>query len=289
MNQVANDTVSFLEQKAVDIRKDIINMIHYAGAGHPGGALSAADIITALYFHVMNIDPKNPKDEGRDRFVLSKGHACPALYAALAERGFFGMEHLETLRQNDSILQGHPDMNKTPGIDITTGSLGNGLSIGVGMAMLASILDKEYNVYVLLGDGELQEGSVWEAAMAASHHRLRNLIAIVDYNGLQINGWVNNELRIEPLEEKWKAFGWQVIRIDGHCMKEIIHAFSISKKMCGPTVIIADTIKGKGVSFMENVAEWHGKAPNVEQAKTAVFEILHGGENNVAFNKNGVW
>ncbi len=289
LNQVANDTVSFLEQKAVDIRKDIINMIHYAGAGHPGGALSAADIITALYFHVMNIDPKNPKDEGRDRFVLSKGHACPALYAALAERGFFGMEHLETLRQNDSILQGHPDMNKTPGIDITTGSLGNGLSIGVGMAMLASILDKEYNVYVLLGDGELQEGSVWEAAMAASHHRLRNLIAIVDYNGLQINGWVNNELRIEPLEEKWKAFGWQVIRIDGHCMKEIIHAFSISKKMCGPTVIIADTIKGKGVSFMENVAEWHGKAPNVEQAKTAVFEILHGGENNVAFNKNGVW
>lgn len=289
LNQVANDTVSFLEQKAVDIRKDIINMIHYAGAGHPGGALSAADIITALYFHVMNIDPKNPKDEGRDRFVLSKGHACPALYAALAERGFFGMEHLETLRQNDSILQGHPDMNKTPGIDITTGSLGNGLSIGVGMAMLASILDKEYNVYVLMGDGELQEGSIWEAAMAASHHRLKNLIAIVDYNGLQINGWVNNELRIEPLEEKWKAFGWQVIRIDGHSMQEIIHAFSISKKMCGPTVIIADTIKGKGVSFMENVAEWHGKAPNVEQAKTAVFEILHGGENNVAFNKNGVW
>lgn len=289
LNQAANDTVSFLEQKAADIRKDIINMIHHAGAGHPGGALSAADIITALYFHVMNIDPKNPKDEGRDRFVLSKGHACPALYAALAERGFFRMEHLETLRQNDSILQGHPDMNKTPGIDITTGSLGNGLSIGVGMAMLASILDKEYNVYVLMGDGELQEGSIWEAAMAASHHRLKNLIAIVDYNGLQINGWVNDELRIEPLEEKWKAFGWQVIRIDGHSMQEIIHAFSISKKMCCPTVIIADTVKGKGVSFMENVAEWHGKAPNAEQAKKAVFEILHGGENNVAFNKNVVW
>lgn len=267
-----------LEEIAVKIRKDIIKMIHKAKSGHPGGALSAADIVTALYFRVMKIDPQNPHWEERDRFILSKGHACPALYAALAERGYFGIEHLDTLRTYHSMLQGHPDMNKTPGVDMTAGSLGNGLSIGVGMALAGKWKKQDYTVYVMLGDGESQEGMVWEAALAAGNFNLSNLVAIVDYNGLQINGWVDDVMRISPLPDKWRAFGWTVIEIDGHDMKEILNAFQKAKKIRGPVAIIADTVKGKSVSFMENIADWHGKAPNDEQLALALAELSCGGE-----------
>lgn len=270
--------IGHLKKVAITIRKDIIRMIHKAKSGHPGGALSATDIVTALYFNIMKIDPQNPHWEDRDRFILSKGHACPVLYAALAERGYFGLEQLDTLRTYHSILQGHPDMNKTPGVDMTAGSLGNGLSIGVGMALAGRWKKKNYDVYVMLGDGECQEGMVWEAAMAAGNFSLNNLVAIVDYNGLQINGWVDEIMRISPLSDKWRAFGWTVIEIDGHEMKEILNAFQKAKKMRGPVVIIANTVKGKSVSFMENIADWHGKAPNDEQAALALSELACGGE-----------
>jgi transketolase len=268
------DDIAFLKNKAMLIRKDIIVMIHIAQSGHPGGSLSAVEIITALYFYVMNIDPQNPGWEKRDRFILSKGHACPTLYAALAERGYFDRKHLSTLRQYHSILQGHPDMNKTPGIDMTTGSLGNGLSLGVGMALSSHLKNHQYNVYVLLGDGEIQEGIVWEAAMSAAKYNLNNLVAIIDYNGMQINGWVNDVMRIEPHADKWKSFGWSVLEIDGHDIREILSAFQTAEKMPGPVVIVAKTVKGKGVSFMENNLEWHGKAPNDKEAKCAITEIL---------------
>ncbi len=267
------DDIRFLEAKANDIRKDIIRMICAAKAGHPGGSLSAADIVTALYFFVLNIDPKNPQWEDRDRFILSKGHSCPVLYAALAERGYFALDQLETLRKFGSILQGHPDMNKTPGVDMTAGSLGNGLSIGVGMALAAKWKKKSYKVYVLLGDGEIQEGMVWEAAMAAASFELDNIVAIVDYNGLQINGWVNDIMKLNPLSDKWRAFNWSVMEIDGHNMRDILGAFQKAEKMRGPVAIIAHTVKGKGVSFMENVCEWHGKAPSAEQAASAIEEL----------------
>lgn len=227
-------------------------MIHAAKAGHPGGSLSAVDMITALYFHVMRIDPQNPRWEDRDRFVLSKGHACPALYAALARRGFFDPKHLTTLRQYHSILQGHPDMNKTPGIDISSGSLGNGLAIGVGMAMSGRLHHQDYMTYVMLGDGEVQEGMVWEAAMAAHHHDLGNLVAIVDCNGVQINGWVNEIMTVEPLADKWRAFGWNVVEVNGHNMKDLLTVLHTAKTMCHPTVILMRTVKGRGVSFMED-------------------------------------
>lgn len=269
--------VERLEEQAVQLRRDIVEMIHAAKAGHPGGSLSAVDMITALYFHVMRIDPQNPRWEDRDRFVLSKGHACPALYAALARRGFFDPKHLTTLRQYHSILQGHPDMNKTPGIDISSGSLGNGLAIGVGMAMSGRLHHQDYMTYVMLGDGEVQEGMVWEAAMAAHHHDLGNLVAIVDCNGVQINGWVNEIMTVEPLAEKWRAFGWNVVEVNGHNMKDLLTVLHTAKTMRHPTVILMRTVKGRGVSFMEDDCKWHGNSPSDEELVQAILEIGEGG------------
>jgi transketolase len=267
-------SVEELEAMAVDVRCDIIEMIAMAQAGHPGGSLSAADVVTALYFRVMRIDPNNPDWPDRDRFVLSKGHACPVWYAALAERGYFDKSHLGTLRQLGSILQGHPDMHKTPGVDMTTGSLGHGLSAGLGMALSAKLRHKGYHVWVVVGDGEVQEGSNWEAAMAAAKWDLDNLTAILDRNHLQNDACVDTEMPIEPLADKWRAFGWHVMEIDGHDMGEIVEALETARTIRGkPTIIIAHTIKGKGVSFMENVAEWHGKAPCEEEAICALEEI----------------
>lgn len=269
--------VERLEEQAVQLRRDIVEMIHAAKAGHPGGSLSAVDMITALYFHVMRIDPQNPRWEDRDRFVLSKGHACPALYAALARRGFFAPKHLTTLRQYHSILQGHPDMNKTPGIDISSGSLGNGLAIGVGMAMSGRLHHQDYMTYVMLGDGEVQEGMVWEAAMAAHHHDLGNLVAIVDCNGVQINGWVNEIMTVEPLADKWRAFGWNVVEVNGHNMKDLLTVLHTAKTMRHPTVILMRTVKGRGVSFMEDDCKWHGNSPSDEELVQAILEIGEGG------------
>ncbi len=269
--------VERLEEQAVQLRRDIVEMIHAAKAGHPGGSLSAVDMITALYFHVMRIDPQNPRWEDRDRFVLSKGHACPALYAALARRGFFDPKHLTTLRQYHSILQGHPDMNKTPCIDISSGSLGNGLAIGVGMAMSGRLHHQDYMTYVMLGDGEVQEGMVWEAAMAAHHHDLGNLVAIVDCNGVQINGWVNEIMTVEPLADKWRAFGWNVVEVNGHNMKDLLTVLHTAKTMRHPTVILMRTVKGRGVSFMEDDCKWHGNSPSDEELVQAILEIGEGG------------
>ena len=269
--------VERLEEQAVQLRRDIVEMIHAAKAGHPGGSLSAVDMITALYFHVMRIDPQNPRWEDRDRFVLSKGHACPALYAALARRGFFDPKNLTTLRQYHSILQGHPDMNKTPGIDISSGSLGNGLAIGVGMAMSGRLHHQDYMTYVMLGDGEVQEGMVWEAAMAAHHHDLGNLVAIVDCNGVQINGWVNEIMTVEPLADKWRAFGWNVVEVNGHNMKDLLTVLHTAKTMRHPTVILMRTVKGRGVSFMEDDCKWHGNSPSDEELVQAILEIGEGG------------
>ena len=269
--------VERLEEQAVQLRRDIVEMIHAAKAGHPGGSLSAVDMITALYFHVMRIDPQNPRWEDRDRFVLSKGHACPALYAALARRGFFDPKHLTTLRQYHSILQGHPDMNTTPGIDISSGSLGNGLAIGVGMAMSGRLHHQDYMTYVMLGDGEVQEGMVWEAAMAAHHHDLGNLVAIVDCNGVQINGWVNEIMTVEPLADKWRAFGWNVVEVNGHNMKDLLTVLHTAKTMRHPTVILMRTVKGRGVSFMEDDCKWHGNSPSDEELVQAILEIGEGG------------
>ena len=264
-----------LELRAWTIRKDIIRMITEAGSGHPGGSLSSADIFTALYFEVMNIDPSNPKKEDRDYFILSKGHVCPALYASLARRGFFDVSELMTLRKLGSRLQGHPGVNKgLPGLEASTGSLGQGLSIASGIA-LAMKLDKKPNrVYCLMGDGELDEGNIWEAAMSSAHYKLSNLCGIVDKNGLQIDGKTEDVMDISPVGDKWRSFGWNVIEIDGHSMKDIVEAFGNARKFTkGPSVIIANTIKGKGVSFMENVAGWHGVAPSKEQAAAALKEL----------------
>jgi transketolase len=267
-------SIEQLEQIAVTIRCDIIEMIAAANAGHPGGSLSAADIVTALYFRVMNIDPCDPGWPDRDRFILSKGHACPVWYAALAERGYFDKAHLATLRQLNSILQGHPDMNKTPGIDMTAGSLGHGLSAGLGMALSGKLREKDYHVWVVVGDGEVQEGSNWEAAMAASKWKLDNLTAILDRNHLQNDYCVDDQMPVEPLADKWRAFGWYVMEIDGHDMRQIVAALEMSKLIKGrPVMIIAETVKGKGVSFMEHVADWHGKAPCREEAECALEEI----------------
>ena len=276
-NYFTRQDVERLEQQAAQLREDILSMIHTAKAGHPGGSLSAVDMITALYFHVMNIDPADPQNPDRDRFVLSKGHACPALYAALARRGYFDPAILNTLRQYHSILQGHPDMNKVPGIDMSTGSLGNGLSAGVGMALSAKLHKQDYMTYVMLGDGETQEGEVWEAAMAANHHDLKNLIAIVDCNGVQINGWTNDVMTVEPLADKWRAFGWRVVEVNGHNMKDVLTALHTAKSMRHPTVILMRTVKGKGVSFMEDDSAWHGAAPDDEQLVKAIVEIRERG------------
>ena len=269
--------VEMLKEKARDIRIDIIREVYSAGSGHPGGSLSAADIITYLYFAEMNIDPKDPDKKGRDRFVLSKGHAAPALYAALAERGYFPKETLLTLRQIGSILQGHPDRKKVPGVDMSTGSLGQGISAAVGMALADRIDQTGARVYAVLGDGELQEGMVWEAAMAAAHYGLSNLTIFVDHNGLQIDGKNEDVMTVAPVAEKFESFGWAVQKIDGHDFEQIAAALEKAKKVTDrPQAVIAETVKGKGVSFMENQAGWHGKAPDEEQAKQAVKEL--GGE-----------
>jgi transketolase len=267
-------SVQDLREMAATIRCDIIEMICTAQAGHPGGSLSATDVVTALYFRVMRLDPNNPDWPDRDRFILSKGHACPVWYAALAERGYFDKAHLGTLRRLNSILQGHPDMRKTPGIDMTAGSLGQGLSAGLGMALSGKLRKKDYHVWVIIGDGETQEGSVWEAAMAAAKWKTDNLTAILDRNHLQNDDRVETEMPIEPLADKWRAFGWHVIEIDGHDMVQVVRALEGAKTVKGmPTMIIAHTVKGKGVSFMEGVADWHGKAPCEEEAACALDEI----------------
>ncbi|MDJ0984073.1 MAG: transketolase [Desulfobacterales bacterium] len=267
-------SIEELEKMAVAVRCDIIDMICTASAGHPGGSLSATDVVTALYFRVMRIDPENPDWPDRDRFILSKGHACPVWYAALAGRGYFDKSHLKTLRQMGSILQGHPDMNKTPGIDMTAGSLGHGLSAGLGMALSAKLQKKDYHVFVVIGDGESQEGSIWEAAMAAPRFKLDNLTAILDYNHLQNDYSVDDIMPIDPVADKWQAFGWNVIDIDGHDMAQVVQALEEAKSHQGaPTIIVANTVKGKGVSYMENVCEWHGKAPCQEEADQALEEL----------------
>lgn len=263
-----------LNRYATLIRKDIIEEVHSAASGHPGGSLSSADIFAVLYFHEMRIDPKNPQWEDRDRFVLSKGHCSPALYGALAERGFFPKEDLTTFRKTDSYLQGHPNMIQVPGVDMSTGSLGQGISAAVGMALAGKLDKKDYRVYALLGDGEIQEGQVWEALMSAAHYKLDNLTAFLDHNGLQIDGKITEVMSPEPVEEKFKAFGWKVINVNGHDHQQIIEAIEEAKKTKDkPTMIVADTIKGKGVSFMENAAGWHGTAPNKEQRDKAIEEL----------------
>lgn len=268
---------SYFEDMASRIRVDVIKAIYHAGSGHPGGSLSAADILTALYFKEMNIDPKNPKMEDRDKFILSKGHAGPVQYAALAERGYYPVEDMMSLRKLGSHFQGHPNMHKVPGIEMSTGSLGQGFSVSVGMAMANKLDKKKGRVYTLLGDGELQEGIVWEAAMAAAHYKLDNMVAIIDWNGLQIDGNNDDVMTVRPIDGKFAAFGWNVEIIDGHDFDQIFAAFENARICKGkPTAIIAKTHKGKGVSFMEDNAGWHGKAPSEEEAKLAVTEL--GGE-----------
>lgn len=262
-----------LIEKSKEIRKNIIEMIYESKSGHPGGSLSCADIITYLYFEKMKVDENNPKDINRDRFVLSKGHAAPALYATLAEKGFFDKSELKSLRKIGSLLQGHPDAKHIPGIDLSTGSLGQGISNAVGMSLGLKTDKNDAKVYCILGDGEIQEGLVWEAAMAAAHYKLDNLVAVVDYNGLQIDGKNEEVMGIAPLDKKFEGFGWNVVKCNGHDFEEIEKAFN-SLIDGRPTVIIAKTIKGKGVSFMENKAGWHGQAPNEEQKKQAVKELL---------------
>ena len=263
-----------LAKIACKIRKESIDMIFRAASGHPGGALSLADILTVLYFKEMNIDPKNPKNPDRDRFVLSKGHASSAYYAILAERGYFSTEELVEFRKLDSRLQGHPDMRYIPGVDMTTGSLGQGLSAANGMAIAGKLDNKKYRVYCVLGDGEIQEGQVWEAAMSSSKYKLDNLCVIVDNNNLQIDGTVEEVMSPYPIDKKFESFGFNVINIDGHDFSQIIDALEKARKVKGkPTAIIAKTVKGKGVSFMENVAGWHGKAPNSEQFAQAIKDL----------------
>ena len=269
-----NNKVEELKSMATVIRKDIVKMLTESASGHPGGSLSAADILTTLYFHEMNVDPKNPKDPNRDRFVLSKGHAAPVLYSALARRGFFDPEKLMTLRKIGSDLQGHPNMNDVSGVDMSTGSLGQGVSTAVGMALAGKLDKKDYRVYSVLGDGELEEGQVWEAAMAAAHYKLDNLTIFVDFNGLQIDGDITKVMSPLPIDKKFEAFNWHVIVIDGHNFEEIIGAIEEAKKTKGmPTCVLCNTVKGKGVSFMENQAGWHGAAPSKEQCEQAIKEL----------------
>lgn len=263
-----------LQEKAKEVRKGIIETVYSNKSGHPGGSLSIADIMTVLYFNQMNIDEKNPKWEDRDRLVLSKGHCSPALYSCLANRGFFDVEKLKTFRNINSNLQGHPDMNKVPGVDISSGSLGQGLSCANGMAIAGKMDNKNYRVYCILGDGEIEEGQVWEAAMASNKYKLDNLCVIVDNNNLQIDGTIEEVMSSYPIDEKFKSFGFQVINIDGHNIQEIIDAFDVAKNVKDkPTCIIAKTIKGKGVSYMENDVKWHGIAPNEEQYQLAMKEL----------------
>ena len=263
-----------LKMKANEIRKDIIEEVYNAKSGHPGGSLSIADIMAVLYFNELRIDEKNPRWEERDRLVLSKGHCSPALYAALAERGFFDKEDLKSFRKIESNLQGHPDLNKVPGVDMTSGSLGQGLSIANGMAIAGKMDNKDYRVYTILGDGEIEEGQVWEAAMTANKYKLDNLCVIVDNNNLQIDGTIEEVMSSYPIDEKFKSFGFNVLTIDGNNIEEILNGFEIAKQTKNkPTCIIAKTIKGKGVSFMENKVGWHGKAPNEEEYEEAMKNL----------------
>ena len=266
--------LAHLQEIARRVRAGILVGTYHAKSGHPGGSLSIADILSYLYFEEMNVDPKNPKWEGRDRFVLSKGHTAPALYAVLAERGYFPKEDLATLRKIDSYLQGHPDMKGTPGVDMTTGSLGLGISAACGMALSAKYKKEDHRVYVILGDGETEEGQVWEAAMFAAHYKLDNLVAFVDWNGLQIDGRIADVMDPTPHDKKLAAFGWHVISIDAHNFEEIAAALAEARTVKGkPTAIIARSVKGKGVSFMEDQVDWHGKAPNAEQFVAAMKEL----------------
>ena len=266
--------ISELEQIAKKVRHGILDSVYSAKSGHTGGSLSSADILTVLYFNEMNIKPENPNWEDRDRFVLSKGHCSPALYSTLANRGFFNVEDLKTFRNIDSYLQGHPDKNKVPGVDMTTGSLGQGISAAVGMAISGKIDKKDYRVYTILGDGEIQEGQVWEAAMSANKYKLDNLCVIIDNNNLQIDGTIEEVMSPYPIDDKFRSFGFQIININGHDIDEIIKAFEVAKTIKDkPTCIIAKTVKGKGVSFMQNLASWHGTAPNEEQYKMAKEEL----------------
>ncbi len=268
------EKLTFLKEKAKAVRLGILEGVHAASSGHPGGSLSIADIITYLYFEEMNVNPSDPKWQDRDRLVLSKGHTAPALYAVLAEKGYFPKEELKKLRQIDSFLQGHPDMKGTPGVDMTTGSLGLGVSAACGMALAGKLDKKDYRVYTVIGDGESEEGQVWEAAMFAAHYNLDNLVFIIDWNGLQIDGRVEDVMNPTPHDKKLEAFGFNVISIDAHNFTEIEAAFAAARECKGkPTAIIAKSIKGKGVSFMENQASWHGSAPNDEQYAAAVAEI----------------
>ena len=274
-NEPMNNRISRLEAEAKKVRFHIVDMVYKAQSGHPGGALSATDFVTALYFDLMRIDPKNPSWEDRDRFVLSKGHACPVQYAALALKGYYPIKELDTLRRFDSILQGHPVKQKTPGIDMTTGSLGHGLSLGVGMALEGKMTHKDFFTYVVIGDGELNEGQNWEAAAAAAKFSLTNLIAIIDRNRLQMDGFTEEIMPMGSISDKFRAFGWDVLEMNGHNMLDII--LTLEKARLGeahkPVCIVANTVKGKGVSYMENVRQWHGKAPNEQEYKQAIFEI----------------
>lgn len=274
MREINEQAIQNVKEKARLIRQDIIKMLGEAGSGHTGGSLSAADIVACLYFWEMNIDPQRPKWEERDRFVLSKGHAAPVLYSALAEKGYFPHEELAGLRKLGSPLQGHPDMKKVPGVEASTGSLGQGISWAVGMALAAQMDRSDYRIYALLGDGELEEGMVWEAVMAAGHKHLDQLVAIVDYNGLQIDGKLSEVLSPEPVADKFRAFNWEALEIDGHDYQQIMQALQTARQNKGkPTVIVAKTVKGKGCSFMENRPEWHGTTPNKEQVEKALGEL----------------
>ena len=272
--RVTDEMINDLKVTANNIRKSVIEEVYSAASGHPGGSLSAADILTVLYFNQMNIDPKDPKNENRDRFVLSKGHASPVLYATLAERGFFDKEELKSFRKLGSMLQGHPDMKGVPGVDMSTGSLGQGLSAANGMALASKLDSKGYRVYALLGDGEIQEGQIWEAAMTSCHYNLDNLCVIVDNNNLQIDGSVDNVMNIYPIDEKFRSFGFEVFTVNGNNIDELITIFEKAKTIKGrPTAIVAKTVKGKGVSYMENQVGWHGKAPKEEEYKIAMEEL----------------
>ena len=268
--------VQDLELKAKLFRREILEMTFLAGSGHPGGSMSAIDIITVLYYYVMRVDPNNPQWADRDRFVLSKGHVCPALYTVLAEKGFFPKEALWTLRQPGSILQGHPDMRITPGVDMSTGSLGQGLSVACGMALAARLDNKDFLTYCMMGDGEIQEGNIWEGALFAAHYNLDNLIAILDKNKLQIAGFTKDIIALDPLIAKWDAFGWDVIELlDGNDIDQIIRAFDSLKSLTGkPKIIIANTVKGKGVSFMEDQPEYHGRALSASEMDRARKELM---------------
>ena len=275
VKEITEEAVATTTEKARQIRRNIIKMLGQAGSGHTGGSLSASDIVACLYFWEMNIDPVKPHWAERDRFVLSKGHAAPVLYAVLAEKGFFPLDDLNHLRKLGSPLQGHPDMRKVPGVEASTGSLGQGISWAVGMALAGKIDKKSYRVYALLGDGEIEEGMVWEAAMAAAHYKLDNLMAFVDHNGLQIDGRVQEVMSPLPIPDKFRAFGWEVLEIDGHDHNQIMKALNFARTVKGkPTAVIAHTVKGKGCSFMEDRVEWHGTAPKPDEVKKALAELL---------------